>query len=939
MKTLTMLALFAANVFLASAAVAAEIDVRLSAREAYVGTPITLQVTIANASDYRQPEIPEVDGCSVRSAGAPSQSRQTTIINGRRSESRRVTMRYLVTPQREGTLEIPSFAIIVDGESMPTEPLRFVATTSVTGDLLFVEIEGGKKRVFVGEALELTLKIWLKPYRDAERRLTLSEGDMWKMISPQASWGRFADRMNQLDQSNQRPGGKEVLRKDEQGNDRAYYLYEISATDYPTRPGKIDADGVQIVVNYPTGLRQSGSPLGGFPGGTPFSRDPFGGNSILNRMMNDNFFGSSFGNRLSVASTRPIVGQVRVDATEVVPIPTDGRPNGYCGAVGRYRIATQVTPIVVDAGDPMTLNIGISGNGPMELVQAPLLSDLPSLTDDFKVPSQSLAGFVQKESKVFSTTIRPRREGVTRVPPIPFSFFDPETEKFETLMSEPIAITVNPSEMLALDAIVGSSIPRGDRSVPTAAIASGLPNFDNHDGASLLVSQTQSSPLPWWHWFVVAPPLIWCAAMIARYRNSISGLLARFQSPHQRCARAISQSRDGSDVVAALTQFIARRCGKRCETANDALGALRVSGRYELANRVEVFFRESQQSNIEQFSDPTLSQLREQALKLAENLSESFQTSTKSIVRLPKDHLPETSRSRVAQRSLGCLFAATIAFSTHSTISAEPTLPAKPNASDVRLTPPQQETILGEATSLYLRASDSVSSDSAEAKQLFDDAANRYQLLVDSGIRNSQLYINLGNAYLQNDELGKAIANYERARRLDPENRQLLVNLRFANSKVKRGDANAAATLDDRIFWGHIRSANNAVVQTIGLSAIIASVIVASLLFWGLLIVRTMGPRFAVWRWASAPLLLLLGSLGSYWLAWDEMNSGGNAVIVANEVRILAGDGERFATVVTFEEAQGHRVDIMTSRGEWTKIQTQQGQTGWVQSRDIERLR
>ena len=219
---------------MSNSVVAADVDVRLSTREAWVGMPVVLQLSISNAEDYDQPTMPEIDGCDIRSAGPPSQSSQTTIINGRRSDNRSVVMQYLITPRREGTFEVPPITLNVDGRSFTTEKLRFVATKSQTGNLLFVEVEGGKEKVFVGQPLELTLKIWIKPFQDANRKLTLSEGDMWQMISDQTSWGSFLDRMKELASKNQRPGGKEVLRDDGQGHERSYYLFEIAATVYPT---------------------------------------------------------------------------------------------------------------------------------------------------------------------------------------------------------------------------------------------------------------------------------------------------------------------------------------------------------------------------------------------------------------------------------------------------------------------------------------------------------------------------------------------------------------------------------------------------------------------------------------------------------------------------------------------------------------------------------
>ncbi len=284
---------------------AANVDARLSSRETYVGVPIILQISIVDAVDYGQPAIPEIDGCDIRSVGKPSQSRKITIINGRRSESRTVTMQYQIMPRRAGSFQIPSLTMNVDGRSVSTEPLRFVVTKSETGDLLFVEIEGGKEKVFVGQPLDLTLKIWLKPYRDRDHDLTLSEGDMWQMISDQTSWGGFADRINELAKNNQIPAGHEVLRDDGHGNERSYYLYEINATVYPKRPGTIDADDVQIVVNYPTAIRKSRSPMGSFFDDRSFGGDPFGGRSPLSRMLDDDFFASPFGNRLTVSSRAP----------------------------------------------------------------------------------------------------------------------------------------------------------------------------------------------------------------------------------------------------------------------------------------------------------------------------------------------------------------------------------------------------------------------------------------------------------------------------------------------------------------------------------------------------------------------------------------------------------------------------------------------------------
>jgi hypothetical protein len=87
---------------------------------------------------------------------------------------------------------------------------------------------------------------------------------MWQMISEQTSWGSFLDRIRELAANNQHPRGEEVLRDNGQGSESSYYRYEITATVYPKRAGKIEADDVQIVVNYPTELGIARDPFADF---------------------------------------------------------------------------------------------------------------------------------------------------------------------------------------------------------------------------------------------------------------------------------------------------------------------------------------------------------------------------------------------------------------------------------------------------------------------------------------------------------------------------------------------------------------------------------------------------------------------------------------------------------------------------------------------------
>lgn len=886
----------------------AQVTAVLESREAYVGAPILMQLEIKNARDYELPELPEIDGCDIQPAGTSS---NIMYFNGRRTESQIV--RYSITPRREGTFEIPPLEIKVDGSKVSTEPLRFVATKSETGDLLFVEIEGDQQRVFVGEPLDLTLNIWIKPFCDRERRVTLSEGDTWNLISKQSEWGIFKDRMQELARREQRPGGTEVLRADKNGRESSYYFYQIKATVYPKRPGQISAEDIQIIVDYPVSLARSRGIFDGF------------GDSPFKGMMDDPFFASAF-DGLRIDKSKPLVAEVKVDATEVSDVPSVGRPNDYRGAVGRYKIETDATPKNVDAGDPITLKIGIRGDGPMELVQAPPLTEISELARDFKVADQSLAGVVEQDAKFFTTSIRPRKEGITQIPAIPFSFFDPSTEKFHTVYSQPISITVNQSESLEMDAIVGksnqSTAPQKSLGEQSSAAPS---HFSNSSSPTLLMSQTPTANWKWLWTFVVAPPLIWLFVALYTTRQRIVGLLQNFRSAYSQCLASINKASEAATITSALIHYVARRTQQNCHSEVTAVGALRASGFYEAALALEQFWE--QRDRKLSGSLDSIDVLRTSARAVLSQLESALNSNRSSRIRGARkpdfsNYLPDDAAG--AQR-MWLLFALSLLslFASRAQANAS-------SAPILTLSQSQQETIFAEATRLYTQAA-TLAQDSDEAKQMFAQAASKYQQLVDSGIRNSPLYVNLGNAYTQSGQIGRAIANYSHALSIDPTNAEALSNLSLANSKTKTTSPSGLSYL--------FSSLNQKVVGQIGWTPVVLTLACSSTIFWGLIIARTIGGGNRLLLFASVPCILLLLSAVSAWqvLNATKINSG-QAIVVVDQLRLFAGEGEQFATTGNIDAAQGQRITVLANRGAWMQIRTASGITGWIIANEVEVL-
>ncbi|HEX4415528.1 MAG TPA: BatD family protein [Lacipirellulaceae bacterium] len=909
----------------AQEAQAATVRVGLSTRETFVGAPVTLSIQVASAKNVTPPTLPAVDGLTIKSLGEPSRSTQIMSVNGHTTTTTTQVFAFEVTPQRGGTFQIPAITIHADGIDKQTRPLEFVASKSETGDLMFVEIAGKEKEIYVGQALHLTLKIVLRPYTDVGKKITLSEGDMWKMISERSEWGPFAERMQLYADQGRRPSGTEVLRKDHDGTEHNYYQYEIEATIYPKRPGKIDGDNVKIIADYPTAIGKARDPFAGFfddmqlPGGRP---PGFGDDDL-----------SMFGSRLVVQSVRPVVGRAAVEPINVLPIPTADRPADYRGAVGTYHIAVDASPTHVKAGDPINLFIGISGTGPMELVQAPPLAEVPALSADFKAPNEPLAGFVKGDRKIFQTTIRPRKQGITQIPPIPFSFFDPTAGKFVTVQSGPISVQVDKAEMLALDGIAATtkekdSSPTGSRAA-TAGSSTSLAVFTGDD---VLNTQTVWSPNRiLWLLLFAAPPIGVFALFLSR-REDLSHLSYWFSSASHELKSALANASGTAEVGAALKRY-ARHIYQRKGATADAesiTGALRASGARDLAIRFETLLNECSTEYCPELtmSDEWFADLKLRAQQWASDVQSFSRRSSPKPNPRPNTQAKRAQITSVAKRTSLVSLAMTIAstlFVGQISSAAEaphdaPTTMAV-SSETIILNEQQQKAVLAEASAAYSTALDKLDRDAADAKIGFERAAEKYQLLVNSGIKNSRLYYNLANACLESGQIGKAVVNYHRALRIEPTFREAQSNLAQAELQLHPSNTANAQQSPRESLAGFATISTRWLLRNIAPLQVLAAMALAWLAFWAAIAGHLLGYRFP---WKSSALTLASVAILLAVAFWQisPIPSQQLAVVVQAERLTAPGSQERFDV--------GQVVEVLQQRPDTVRVRASDGQESWL---------
>ena len=129
---------------------------------------------------------------------------------------------------------------------------------------------------------------------------------------------------------------------------------------------------------------------------------------------------------------------------EVVPLPAEGRPANFSGAVGsNLQLKVKAGSTAVKTGDPVNLSLEISGRGVLDQTTVPGSDQW----DGFKLyPAKSDIKFLGTRHlyafKNFERIIVPLRSSITEVPKIEFVYFDIGTKKYVTRTAGPFPLRV-----------------------------------------------------------------------------------------------------------------------------------------------------------------------------------------------------------------------------------------------------------------------------------------------------------------------------------------------------------------------------------------------------------------------------------------------------------------------------------------------------------------
>ena len=128
---------------------------------------------------------------------------------------------------------------------------------------------------------------------------------------------------------------------------------------------------------------------------------------------------------------------------QVDALPTP-KPANFSGAVGKFSIASSLTPQQLKANDATTLRLTVTGTGNMKLMKAPTVpwpKDFESY--DPKTEDKTAVGASGSSGSVLYDFIAvPRHQGKFELPPVEFCYFDPDAREYKTVSTAAYTIDV-----------------------------------------------------------------------------------------------------------------------------------------------------------------------------------------------------------------------------------------------------------------------------------------------------------------------------------------------------------------------------------------------------------------------------------------------------------------------------------------------------------------
>ncbi len=215
---------------------------------------------------------------------------------------------------------------------------------------------------------------------------------------------------------------------------------------------------------------------------------------------------------------------------------------------------------------------------------------------------------------------------------------------------------------------------------------------------------------------------------------------------------------------------------------------------------------------------------------------------------------------------------------------------------------------------------------------LYNDAITSYLEIFDHGYESASLYYNLGNAYFKLDDMPSAILYYEKAKKLDPNNEDILFNLNVANSKIP-DKIEAVPELFYKRWWNsfyNMFSVNTWAQIAVGI--FIVTLVCITLFF---LSPYRMTRKLAFW-FGIVFLTLTIFTFGLASQKYYYSKKHNEAIVFTPTITIKSSPNRNSVDLFVIHE--GTKILIIDKLENWYEIRIANGSIGWLPAEAVKTI-
>ncbi|HEU4495423.1 MAG TPA: BatD family protein [Flavobacterium sp.] len=335
-----------------------------------------------------------------RVVGGPSQQVSQTWINGKATFNKSYI--YVLLPLQKGKITIKPASIDIRGQIYKTNPIVVNVTNAVdesknpsspnyvpdSGIHLVAEVSN--ENPYLNQQITVIYKLYFSPnvsIRNAREASSPKYNDFWSQA---------------IDMKN-----LTAVRSTYQGQEAGMVVWRKTVL-YPQKSGKlvIEPLSIDLVADIPTE-----------------KRDIFGRFHYVTT------------NKTISAGSRTI---------NVKPLPQNGKPESFDGAVGKFSFSVKPSKTELKHGESLELEVSVAGNGNLKLftLPKPIVPSALEMYDPVhkEQVSTPVTGMQGKISDKY--TIIPQFQGNYTIKGLTFSYFDLSSKSYKTVTSDDIVIKV-----------------------------------------------------------------------------------------------------------------------------------------------------------------------------------------------------------------------------------------------------------------------------------------------------------------------------------------------------------------------------------------------------------------------------------------------------------------------------------------------------------------